>query len=310
MAKSLPKNKYLELKKRFHGHRKRARVNFVAKHKQAAQWLAEKQLHLPEVKSSTKLLTSASLFGTLLLSSGNYLPKTLPAKTVEERVEAGVASGKEINRILQKDLDKLVVSEPLGRLNPRLQEKICKIIEEVLGIKACFELEGVKLNHAYGWIGYEQHLKRFPGDTLSEHDEEQAAGIAPGLGGWGYFADSRSEMTEEIMMREKYYVAVQTLYMPQWHTRTRELYEWFKFCKVLVINPQSGLAVVAVVGDAGPAQWTGKQFGGSPELMKELDLHLGSRKGKVLLLFLDDPENKVPLGPMDYNFKQGPLEEA
>lgn len=306
--KKLPNEKFVKLKSKLHAHRKRARINFAVSHKKAAQWLVKKHWHLPEVRASTKLLTSASLLGTLLLSPGNYQPKILPPTNLEEKLEVGLAKGKEVNTILQDDLNTLLVAEPIGRLDLKLQEEICKVIEKVLGVDACFDLDGVKLNHAYGWIAYEQHLKRFPGDNLSEHDEEQVAGIAPGLGGWGYFADSREQMTQKDVLREKYYVAVQTLYLPEWHLRTKQLYEWFCYRKVLVINPQNGKAVVGVVGDAGPAEWTGKQFGGSPELMRELDLHLGSRKGKVLLLFLDDGEDVVPLGPLDYNFAKGPLE--
>lgn len=39
---------------------------------------------------------------------------------------------------------------------------------------------------------------------------------------------------------------------------------------------------------------------GSPEVMNYLG---GSRykKGPVLVFFVDDPENKVPLGPVEYN---------
>ena len=58
--------------------------------------------------------------------------------------------------------------------------------------------------------------------------------------------------------------------------------------------------MVCDVGDAGPAEWTGKQFGGSPEVMKELNLHQGPRKGLVLMLFVDDQNNEVPLGPINY----------
>ena len=56
--------------------------------------------------------------------------------------------------------------------------------------------------------------------------------------------------------------------------------------------------MVTALGDAGPAEWTGKQFGASPESMKVLDLHKGSRKGLVIFLFVDDPDNLVPLGPL------------
>ena len=100
-------------------------------------------------------------------------------------------------------------------------------------------------------------------------------------------------------------MAVQTLYMSDWNVRSEEIYKWFKYKKMIIINPENGTACVVVVGDAGPAEWTGKQFGGSPEVMKELDLHLEWRKGKVLLLFVKDPEDKIPLGPIDFNIKTG-----
>ena len=62
----------------------------------------------------------------------------------------------------------------------------------------------------------------------------------------------------------------------------------------------NGNAVVAAIADAGPAAWTGKHFGGSPEVMD----YLGGpryKKGPVILFFVDDPESKVPLGPVEYN---------
>lgn len=282
----------------------------MAQHESAARWLAQKSLPLARLENSKKLLTSASLFGTLLLSGGGYQPKTLPPQTLEEQLEAGVVAGDKLQSVLGERVSEVVSGESIGQLDSQTQAKISDIISKLLGIEANFNLDGIQLNHAYGWVGYEQHLQRFPGDTLSEHDEEQVAGIASGRGAWGYFADSRSQLTKRDVMREKYYVAVQTFYMPEWNTKTKELYDWFKYRKVVVINPDNGKVVVGVVGDAGPAQWTGKQFGGSPELMKELNLHLGPRKGKVLLLFLDDREDKVPLGPLDYNVSKGQLEEA
>ena len=68
----------------------------------------------------------------------------------------------------------------------------------------------------------------------------------------------------------------------------------------MVINTKNGNAVVASIADAGPAAFTGKHFGGSPEVMEYLG---GSRykKGAVLLFFVDDPENKISLGPVKYN---------
>ena len=101
---------------------------------------------------------------------------------------------------------------------------------------------------------------------------------------------------------EKYYVAVQTLYLPGWNKEQPALKEWYKYRKVLVINPNSGRSVVAVIADAGPADWTGKQFGGSPEVMEHLEYVSGKRKGPVILMFIDDPQNKIKLGPVERKY--------
>jgi hypothetical protein len=68
---------------------------------------------------------------------------------------------------------------------------------------------------------------------------------------------------------------------------------------MLVVNPNNGRAVVVVIGDAGPAVWTKKQLGGSPEVMKYLQRVDGAQKGGVLYFFIDDPKDVVPLGPID-----------
>ena len=160
-------------------------------------------------------------------------------------------------------------------------------------------MEGEHLNTTYGYIGAEQHLPRFPGDTVSAHDELQHIGITPGRGAWGYFAPSRAQLTDDVIQKEKYYAVVQTMYLPDWERRLTYLRDWYKYRKVIVVNTENGKAVVAAIADSGPAVWTGKQFGGSPEVMNELG---GPRykKGKVLLFFVDDPQNQVPLGPVDY----------
>ena len=69
---------------------------------------------------------------------------------------------------------------------------------------------------------------------------------------------------------------------------------------MLAINPETGAAVVAVIADAGPAKWTGKQFGGSPQVMHDLGFYPTKTKGKILLLFIDDPDDKIPLGPLNH----------
>lgn len=309
MSKKLPSKNYFLVRKKLIKIKKKAGKKLLAKHQKAARWLGEKQLSVPSFQDSKRLLASASLFGTILLTSGNQTPKLLPAKTFDQQLETGLISANKFNLALSRSLLPILQKKNIGVFSDLVNSQIYFAVKEVLGLKATFELNGIKLNHAYGWMGYEQHLKRFPGDSLNEHNEEQKAGIAPGLGAWGYFAPSRQAMNNEIVLREKYYIAVQTLYLPDWLTDTKKLYDWFKYKKVIVINPGNGRAVVGVVGDAGPAFWTGKQFGGSPELMKALNSGKKMSKIKVLVLFLDDKGNKVPLGPINFNFIKGKLEE-
>ena len=199
---------------------------------------------------------------------------------------------------------------PLSRTEEKYLEQV---FQNIVGISTKATLEGEHLNTTYGYIGAEQHLRRYPGDVLIDHAPESdelggewyesedilRSGIAPGKGAWGYFAKSKDQMTPELEETEKWYVVAQTLYLPDWNTRTRYLREWYKYRKVLIVNIDNGKVVVASIADAGPAAWTGKHFGGSPEVMN----YLGGpryKKGATVLFFVDDAENKVPLGPVGY----------
>src|SRR3989344_1271221 len=245
-------------------------------------------------RKSSRLLAGAGLTGALLLSSAN-LPKLMQLPSAQ------VAKGETPAEALQRTLPSITPHSP-AKLEEDQAKKIEDAVYSATGMKAKAVYEGQQLNHQVGYIGYEQHLRRYPGDTILDHDDEQIAGVAPGLGAWGYFAKSRSEFTTQDYLREKYYSVAQTLYLPNWNQDFVKLRDWYKYRKILVVNPANGTAVVTALGDAGPAHWTGKQFGGSPEVMKVLNLHLGPRKGLVLFLFLDDPENKIPLGPVTHPF--------
>ena len=122
--------------------------------------------------------------------------------------------------------------------------------------------------------------------------------MAPSTGAWGYFSNSHQDMTRQDVLREKYYIAVQTFLSPGFNENVREYMNFFKYRKMFLVNPQNGKAIVADIADSGPAAWTGKQLGGSPEVMKYLERVDGSGRGPVLYFFVDDPENKVPLGPV------------
>lgn len=268
----------------------------LLRHKIAKNFFSKSSLIAHNLRQrSSHLLAGAGLVGALLTMPA---PKSLalapPPIQSSQPQENKLTSRQKIMTSLQD----LLPHQPT-KLTTDSAGRIEQVVFDNTGISAKAVLNGQTLNHQLGYIGFEQHLARFPGDSLAEHDEIQEAGMAPGLGAFGYFARDRGSFTTGEYMKEKYYCVVQTLYLDNWNQEHKYLKDFYAFRKMIVINPVNGLAVVCDIADAGPADWTGKQFGGSPETMQVLDLNKGPRKGLVLMLFVDDPENKIPLGPIN-----------
>lgn len=276
---------------------------FKETHVKASKWISDNEVELKRIRKKSKSIAAgASLAASLLLSPA---PQTdiLTSKQIKSKLlDHGYIGVDELESTVAKNLSSHIPDKS-GHASNEDENEISKIIQDEFGIKATPQFEGERLNHSIGWMGYEQHLKRYPGDTIHGHDEEQQAGIAPGLGAWGYFTYSSTDFDQEDLMKEKYYFAVQTLYLPHWKSDLSRLVKWYKHRKMIAINPKNGKAVVGVIADAGPAKFTGKHFGGSPEVMTHLELINGKKKGKVILYFVDDPENKIPLGPVQSNLK-------
>lgn len=249
--------------------------------------------------TSQQILAALSLAGQIALNQPNPQGKTLQVQAQEANEEDKLVSQATLEEH-QEIMAKMVgfVNRPPGHLEKEEELYLEQQLADMLGFSVTDNLGGHQLNHSIGIMGSEQHLKRYPGDDLSQHDAYQEAGMAPARGAFGWFTEN-GELTAEAIAREKYYFAVQTLYLPDWNSNYQELKPWYKFRKMIVINPAEEVAVVGVVGDAGPAQWVKKQFGGSPEIIREGKIWSTKTAGKVLLLFVDDPENKVPLGPID-----------
>ncbi len=272
------------------------RKKWLTRHQEAAQNVFDK--HLRHVALS-------SLGGLMLLSTPNL---TTPVHHLLADSSIGTSHSMEAessqNRLLALELvDKLPTE--VRKLNPDEESKIIELIQKDFNIKVSSEIDGKRLNRSYGLIGGEQHLYRYPGDDVYQHAKSASdwamygsAGIAPGLGAWGYFTPSKSSFSREDEERERYYIAVQTFLSPGFAERTAEYRDFYRYRKMLVINVKTGQSVIADIADAGPSEWTGKSLGGSPEVMHELGLASGPRKGEVLYFFLDDSQKDLPLGPV------------
>lgn len=272
----------------------------------AQKWLVNHGQKLDDLHLfSRAAVTATSLAGAVIMSQP-VTPANL--ETLNSPTETQIAQITPADQLLvkitaeeqQAIVDKLksVVQMPAGHLQRQDELYLEQQLTDLLGFEVTAELEGHRLNHSIGIMGGEQHLKRFPTDTLEQHDAAREAGIAPNRGAFGWFTES-GELTPAAIEREKYYFAVQTLYLPDWNTNHADLKPWYKFRKMIAINPADNVAVVGVVGDAGPAQWVKKQFGGSPEVIREGKIWSRQARGHVILLFVDDPNDEVPLGPID-----------
>lgn len=277
--------------------------SFYENFPRARKVISEKKIDFKDIRAhSAKILGAGILSGSFLLgtpSATKSLPEPHEIYDYSDLKDA-FNNLKVKNQILTDVFKKLLpeTARPLSRNEEKVLEYVVK---DVTGVSVKASLEGEHLNTTFGLIGAEQHLKRFPGDSMSSHGDDKyyASGMAPGLGAWGYFAKSKADFSSSLEETEKWYAVVQTLYLPDWNTRQPYLKNWYKYRKVMIINVENGNAVICSIADSGPAAWTGKQYGGSPEVMDYLG-GMRYKKGKVLVLFVDDPENKVPLGPVEY----------
>lgn len=259
-----------------------------SKHRDSLDWLSKRAKELAVGTAAVSLLLGGS--------PNKPTINSVQAQSYQTVQEIGSQN------FLISDLSSILPKE-IRELTPTEKEKVANTLSQNFGIRAKAEIDGKRLNKSYGLIGQEQHLALFPGDNISVHFNSQddtqkyaSEGMAPGRGAWGYFAYSQAELTQEDILREKYYIAVPTFLSENFNSRFAQYRDFFKYRKMLVVNPQNGKAIVADIADSGPSVWTGKDLGGSPEIMKYLDR---VDRTPVLYFFIDDSGNKVPLGPIN-----------
>ena len=299
------KNKWTEREKDLH-------ARLWQKHRDALEWLTHHTAHITASAASIVMLSVApnilptSSISAPVLAHRAVSSDQLPASVFTPQVSQSSQQFAEINKrmFLINDLYNKLPSSVVP-LTPEQEERITGILSLRFGITVSAQINGIRLNQNYGYIGEEQHLVRYPGDSMatmftSQLDAQRywGSGMAPGRGAWGYWTDSASDLTSQDILEEKWYIAVPTFLSPGYNEHVKLYNEFFKYRKMLVVNPQNGKAMVADIADSGPAPWTGKQLGGSPEVMSYLDRQDGAQKGPVLYFFIQDSQN-VPLGPIE-----------
>ncbi|MCH7541455.1 hypothetical protein IH981_01600 [Patescibacteria group bacterium] len=293
---------FKDLSKKLEEKKSQALEDFKEKHREVTAWTKKKGIKADEIvgKGARGLATGVAT-GAMVLSAGTVPSGELPSK--------GLSDQKEINRdISDTDIEAVIkarkdvtpaVKKTLSGVSLYDEKKISKLLSDTLQIPVTAQLTGIRLNTTYGIMGYESHLSRYPGDNLYSHfysniefQTFSKAGMAGGPGAWGYMVPNRNALRNKDIEREKYYLVAQTFLSPNWGPASVK--QWFRHRKMVVVNPKNGVVVVGVLEDAGPQEKTERSFGGSPEVIEELGLR--KTGPHVLMYFVDDPNDKIPLG--------------
>jgi hypothetical protein len=164
------------------------------KYPKADKFFKSKNLDASKIRQhSAKILSAGAIAGALFLSAPSNVKLLPPPHELYEKykTQKKIVEVEQSNKLIIDTLASVLPERP--RPLDRSEEKFLEqIFGNVIGIPARATLEGEHLNTTYGFIGAEQHLRRYPGDTLLQHGEGDvlSEGIAPGLGSWGFCAYS------------------------------------------------------------------------------------------------------------------------
>ncbi len=191
---------------------------------------------------------------------------------------------------------------PAGHLDKMQELYLEQQLTDLLRFPVTAELAEHRLNHSVGVLAAQPHLKRSPTDVLAAHSKYFEAGLGAYRSAFGWFTDN-GELTTKGIEREAYSFTLPLHYLPTWNKHSQELTTWYKYRKMIVINPAEEKAVVGAVCDIGPSQWMQYQFGGSPEVVREGKIWSQKSLGHVFLFFVDDPDDTISLGAIDLRWQ-------
>ncbi len=279
----------------------KTKTDFARNNNELLGWLQDRDL---KIENLGKFDYEDNLHSKIAENSvdNKVIKEFVPKKTGEKPLESKI-SFEEYTVIFEKLSD--LLSLPAGQLEDQSELYLEQQLSDLLGFDVTAELDEHRLNHSTGIMGSNAHLKRSPNDELKNHLNLPEAGISKSRSAFGWFVN-HGEITVEAEEFEKYYFSVQLYQLEDWTSSHRDIKSWYKFRKMILINPAEKVAVVGVVGDIDHKNQFKEQFGGSPEVIRKGKVWSPKSQGKVLLMFVDDPKNEVPLGPIyfDQLFKE------
>lgn len=268
----------------------KANGDLARENPELVSWMSDRNLHIDQL-SYTDEQKSDVLVPTDTVEQ--ILVETISVTKTHNEELADTISHEEFESVIQKMIQLLEL--PAGQLEEQSELYLEQQLSDILGFEVSNQLDGNRILYTTGIMEARPHLKRTPTDSLEKHSNYKEAGISQNRSAFGWFSQQQ-ELDAQTTAMEKYYFSLPLYHLPDWNIQYQTLKPWFKHRKMVMINPQEKLAVVGVVGAIGPNTPARKQFGGSPEVIREGKVWSPLSQGRVLMLFVDDDSDQVPLG--------------
>lgn len=217
-------------------------------------------------------------------------------------------SREEHQAVLTK-MSEMLIKLPVGHAPKEEELYLEQQLTDMFGFEVVSQLEDHRLDHTLGVMAALPHLKRFPQDTLADHQQYPEAGLGQTRGGFGWFTIG-GELTPLAIAREKYTFSVQVDLLSSRKSDYHSQMNWFGWKKMIMINPAEQRAVVGCVGDIGPRSWLQHQFGATPEVIRQGKVWSPRTNGKVFLFFLNDLDDQIPYGVIDLRYPEKGLGDS
>lgn len=263
--------------------------NLLKNHPVVREWLEATRLQIKDLRNSpanTPVFSSISMGGATH-PDGQDLSKdqNLVHNITLEEHQAVIYKLREVAKLSPGDLE----GDDLLYLEQQLSD--------IFGFDVSSELENHKLPYIMGTLEALPHYRRFPIDHLDQHKSYLEAGMSKTRGGFDWMLEE-GKLSSRAIIREKYGVSLPLANLKEWQVDHNELNKWYRFRKLLIINPFDLRAVVATIIDGGFISNLKYQFGATPEVIREGNIWSPGSSGKVLMFFINDKDDKVEHGPI------------
>lgn len=270
----------------------KTKTDFIAQNPDLLDWMKDRKLEVDHLTFVQETQTKQPQ--QIESVQKDHIQKISTIKNTDTPL-ASTISQEEYESIIEKIIELLRL--PAGQLEEDSELYLEQQLSDILGFDVSVNLDEHKLLFSTGIMKALPHLKRSPTDSLNKHTNFHEADINQNRSAFGWFCPS-SELSQEAIDQEKYYISIPLYYHLDWSSNFSELKKWYKFRKAVVVNPNERVAVVCSIADIGPTTYNRHQFGGSPELIISGKIWSPNSAGHVLILFVDDPTNAVPYGPV------------